>query len=166
MWWLLLITLLVLFGIYLLFAPLELFVDTKDHTYFIAMKGLARVSIIPDRLEVVRVRLRVAFMNFNFYPLRRTKPSKKKRIPQEGKTRKARKIGPKRMVRLLSSFCIKSLYLNLDTGDVVLNAKLYPIATFLNHHVGGFNINFQGKNRMVLRASNRPINIIKVFINT
>ena len=166
MWWILFLALFVLFGIYLLFAPLTLFVDTKDHTYFVAVKGLARVSFIPDRMEVVRIRLRVAFLNFNYYPLRKARQSGKKRKSNKGKTGNTPKIGPKRMLRLFQTFNLEQLYLNLDSGDFALNAKLYPIITFLNHYGGRFNVNFQGKNRLVLRASNRPINIVRVFINT
>ncbi len=54
----------------------------------------------------------------------------------------------------------------MDTGDVVKNAKLYPAFAFLNYHVGGFNINFQGRNQLAVRLQNRPIDIIKLFINT
>ncbi len=165
MWWIFLLTLLVLFGIYLLFAPLVLFVDTEDNTYFVELKGLARASFEPDRLEVVKIKLRITFMNFDFYPLRISHHAKKEKV-REKKPAKRHKIGLKKVVALLRSFNVKKLYLNLDTGDFVLNAKLFPIFNFLDYRVGRFNINFLGKNRMVFIASNRAINIIKVFINT
>ncbi|WP_420322031.1 hypothetical protein [Flagellimonas sp.] len=161
----LLLTLLVLFGIYLLFAPLVLFMDTKDNTYFVKLKGLAKVSFEPDRMELVKIKLRIAFMNFNFYPLRKKDSSKKEKIERR-KPKRKHKMGPKKIGALLRSFRIKKLYLNVDTGDFILNAKLYPIFQVLNYHIGKFKINFQGNNRMVLVASNRPINIIKLFINT
>ncbi|WP_420601112.1 hypothetical protein [Flagellimonas sp.] len=165
MWWILLLTLLVLFGIYLLFAPLVLFIDTKDNTYFLKLKGLAKASFEPDKLEFIKIKLRIAFMNFDFYPLRKSHHSKKEKVGEK-KLIKKRNIGIKQITALLKSFKLEKLYLNLDTGDFVLNAKLYPIFHFLDYRVGRFNINFQGNNRMVLMARNRPINIIKVFINS
>lgn len=165
MWWMLLLTLLILFAIYLLFAPLVLFMDTKDNTYFVELKGLAKASFEPDRLEFLKIRLRIAFMNFDFYPLRKSDNTKKKKIEEKKPARKG-KISPKKVLALLKSFKLKKFYLNMDTGDFVLNAKLYPIFNFLDYHLGRFTINFQGKNRIVLMASNRPINIIKIFINT
>ncbi len=139
--------------------------DTKNHTYFIKLKGLAKVSFEPDKLEVLKIKLRVAFMNFDFYPLRKSHRPKKEKVGEKRPT-KRRKISPKKILALLRSFKLKRFDLNMDTGDFVLNAKLYPIFNFLDYHAGGFNINFQGNNRLVLMASNRPINIIKVFVNT
>ena len=164
MWWILL-ALLVLFGIYLLFAPLVLFMDTKDNTYFVKLKGLAKVSIVPDTKDVLRIKLQMAFMNFDFYPLRKNHRTKKEKVGKKKKAKKSR-IGVKKVLALLKSFKLKRLYLNMDTGDFTMNAKIYPIFYFLDRRLGTININFQGENRMVLKAINRPINIIRVFINT
>ncbi len=68
-------------------------------------------------------------------------------------------------LRLLKSFRIKQFLLNVDTGNCISNAKLYPVFAFLNYRVGGFNINFQGRNQLVLHIQNRPIHIIRSFIN-
>lgn len=56
-------------------------------------------------------------------------------------------------------------YLNIDTGDCISNAKLYPLFAFFNYKGGNFNINFEGKNRLALHIQNRPIKIIKTFFN-
>jgi hypothetical protein len=57
------------------------------------------------------------------------------------------------------------MVLDVDTGNCIQNAKLYPAFAFLNHHVGTFHINFEGRVNMVLHMQSRPINIIKSFIN-
>jgi len=75
-----------------------------------------------------------------------------------------KKFGFRKISRVLRSFKIKNLIIDIDTGDWTLNAKLYPIFSFLNFTVGSFNINFEGRNRMVLHMQNRPISIIKSFI--
>ena len=51
-----------------------------------------------------------------------------------------RKIEFKTMLRLLKSFKVQKLLVDIDTGDCILNAKLYPIFGFLNYHVGNFKV--------------------------
>ena len=53
----------------------------------------------------------------------------------------------------------------MDTGNCILNAKLYPLFALLNYYTGNFYINFQGRNQLVLLVKNRPIDIIKSLIN-
>jgi len=68
-------------------------------------------------------------------------------------------------MRFLKSFKVKKLLLNIDTGNCILNAKLYPFFSLLNYQIGNFSINFQGRNRLALEVENRPIDIIKSIIN-
>ena len=81
------------------------------------------------------------------------------------KKKRNKGYGIRKMIRLLRSFKIRQFYLNIDTGDVIKNAKLYPVFAFLNYSIGGFQINFMGKNQVVIRIENRPIRIIKSFFN-
>ena len=67
--------------------------------------------------------------------------------------------------KLIKSFKIKQLLLDIDTGNCITNSKWYPVFYLLNNNLGGFNINFKGKNEMVLCLRNRPIYILKAFIN-
>lgn len=69
------------------------------------------------------------------------------------------------MVKLVRSFRIKKFRMEIDTGDSVMNAKLYPmyaVFPFLNID---FGINFEGRNELALVIENRPIRIIRSFIN-
>ena len=65
---------------------------------------------------------------------------------------------------ILKTFKVKKILVNIDTGDCILNAKLYPVFAFLNYNFGSFKINFTGRNQMVLCIQNRPFNIIKTFM--
>ncbi len=169
MWWLLALALILLCIVYLLFVPVILYIDTQNNTYFVRLKGLVRASVLADKEELVKVHFRMGPINFNFYPLRKkskTKKKKKEIKKVETKPSKRFPLSYSKVKRLLKSFKLKKFYLDLDTGDFTLNAKLYPVFAFLNHYYGGFHINFQGNNRVVLCLQNRPINIIKVFINS
>ncbi|MDF0715396.1 hypothetical protein PY092_04480 [Muricauda sp. 334s03] len=156
------ILLVVLLALGLLFVPIQIYVDTATNKYFAGLKGLAKASFEPDEKEFLRVRLKVLFYEHCFYPLTKSskpKPSKKK------KTKPRRKIKLRKMVRLLKSFEVKRFALDMDTGDYVANAKMYPIFVLLNQYVASFHINFENRNRLVMDIRNRPYRILKSFIN-
>ena len=152
--------------LYLLFVPVVFFIDTTTNEYYIQLKGLAKASIVTDTKEVLKIKLKITFFNFYFYPLKKKNPPKKKEIVKRNEIRTMKRIGLRKGVRMLRSFKVKRILLDIDTGDWILNSKLYPIFGFLNYHVGTFNINFEGRNRLALHMQNRPIYILKSFIKT
>ena len=163
MLWVILILLIVSIVIYLLFARLSLFIDTSTNRYFVELQGICRINAESDETEILKLRLHIFFLDFNFYPLR---PDKKKKIKPKKKKKKSRfSLTLKKAYRLIKTFKIKRFYLDVDTGDCITNAKLYPVFSLLNYRKGHFNINFNGRNKLVLHIQNRPINIIKSFIN-
>lgn len=154
---------LVLLG--LLFIPIELYVDTITNQYYLRLRGLVKASIESDEEELLRIRISVFFRNFNFYPLQNLGTTKKHKEEVRKIKKRRKKNSRKKIIRLLKSFRVKKIYVNLDTGDCLMNARLYPVFAFLNYHQGKFKINFEGRNQMVLYVQNRPIRIIKSFIN-
>lgn len=156
------IGLFLLFGIALLFVPIQIYVDTSEASYFVSAQGLAKASLEPDPRELLRIRLKIFFLERFFYPLRKsTKPKKIKDRP----ARKKRRMDARTMLRLARSFEVQKLSLDMDTGDYVLNAKLYPVFMLLDRYVGKFHINFQDRNRLVMDVRNTPYRLIKSFIN-
>jgi hypothetical protein len=151
---------------YLLLVPVVLFINTNTNEYYVQIKGFIKGNIEADKKELFRIKIKVFFFNFSIYPLKKTKKINKDNKPNNNELKKNKKrMSFKAGLRLLKSFKIKKLRLNIDTGDCITNAKLYPLFAFLNFKVGGFNINFNGENQLVLKIQNRPINIIKSFIN-
>tara|TARA_R110000787_G_scaffold96415_6_gene199811 strand:+ start:1784 stop:2278 length:495 start_codon:yes stop_codon:yes gene_type:complete len=163
MLWVFLILLFLSIVIYLLFARISLFIDTSVNRYFIKLQGICSINAERDEAEILKLRLNIFFFNFNFYPFR---PDKKKTIKPKKKNKRSRfSLTFKQAYRLIKSFKIKRFYLDLDTGDCITNAKLYPVFLLLNYKRGNFNINFNGRNKLVLHIQNRPVYIIKSFIN-
>lgn len=161
-----LLILLLLIITYLLLVSIVLYIDTSTNQYFIKIKGLAKVSLETDEIEIFKVHLKVLFFNFFFYPLKKIKLERRNKV--KGKTSKKKRfksVPIKKILSVINSCKVRRFQLNVDTGDYILNSKLYPIFTFLNYKSGGFHINFQGKNQMVLLMHNRPFYIIKSFIN-
>ncbi len=146
----------------LLLIPIVAVIDTATNQYYVQLKGLAKASIEEHKKELLRIKLKVLFLNFYFYPLTKNSDGKKQ---IEKRRTKSRKIGVQTGLRVLRSFKIKRLYLDVDTGDPITNAKLFPLFAYINYKIGNFNINFEGKNQMTLYIQNRPIRIIKSFIN-
>lgn len=159
-----LLLILILFIVGVLFIPMELYIDTNTNQYYARLKGLAIASIEQDKEEIFRIRLKIPFKDFLFYPLKKLGMPKKSTKKKRKKKSKGR-LTPKTMLRLLKSFKIKKLKVDIDTGDCITNAKLYPVFAFLDYYIGGFHINFEGRNQMVLLLRNRPIYIIRSFIN-
>ncbi|MBD0849540.1 hypothetical protein [Maribacter arenosus] len=151
--------------VYLLFVQLVLYIDTGTNEYYVRVKGLMKANIMPHKEELIQIRIRAFFMNFYFYPINKIgtpiKPSTTKKLG----IKKKRQLGFRKGLRLLRSFEVKRFYVELDTGNCITNAKLYPLFALLNQKSGNFRINFEGKNQLILHLQNRPIHILKSFIN-
>lgn len=172
MLWILL-AVLVLLLVYLLYVPLVLFVDTDQRIFYLQMKGLAKASIEADKNELLRIRLDALFTHFYFFPLRSIFKPRKKRVEKKSQVKKRvskkevndwfryGKIGK----RILQSFQIRKFKVAIDTGDCIQNARLYPVAAFIDRYVFDFQVNYQDRNYVGLHLVNRPINILKAFIN-
>ena len=165
MLWVVLAILLFLFIFYLLFVPLYFVIDVAKKQYFVRIWGLAKVSLEGHESEFIRLRLNTLFTRFYFYPLRKKKKGEKKKIEKKAGKRGNIQSILKYGLQVFKSFKVKKLLVDIDTGDCIENAKLYPAFAFLNYHVGTFQVNFEGRVNMVLHLQNRPINIIKSFIN-
>ncbi|NND15092.1 MAG: hypothetical protein HKN89_02060 [Eudoraea sp.] len=161
--WSILIGLLLLL-LALLFVPLNLVLNTVTQQYYIQAVGLAKVKIEGDEKEIIRLRLQALFRNFYFYPIDWiAKPKKIK----EGKSKKKKTnhLSPGTILRLLRSFKVKRLWVDVDTGDCITNSKLYPVVALMNFWGGNYGVNFQGRNELVLHIQNRPIRLLRSFIN-
>ncbi len=145
--------------------PVIVKIDTDTGEYFIQFKGLAKASILGDEQELIKIKLNVLFMNFDLFPLRKKFSRKKKLKEPEKKKKKWTVVKGQKAFRILRSFKVKKLVLEMDTGDFVLNAKLYPVLFFMNRFNGSYAINFENRNRLALHLENRPIRIIKSIIN-
>ena len=167
MWLAISILILVLLVAYLLLMPIILSINTATNEYYIQLKGLARAYIEPHKEEIIRIKLNVFFMRFYFFPIDEIiKSNKTKKLkPKKNKTKRRKRLGIHKGLQVLKTFKVKQFAIDMDTGDVIQNAKLYPAFAFFNYYKGGFNINFEGRNRLVVCLQNRPIDIIKVFIN-
>lgn len=163
--WPVFIILLIALVIYLLLVPIILLVDTNSNEYYLRLWGLAKANLEFDEKKLLRICLKVFFLRFYFYPFLSGKSKKKKRTIRKEQKRSLSKKNIGKSLRVLQTFKVKRFFIDMDTGNCISNAKLYPVFAFLNYHIGHFNINFEGRNELALHIQNRPIFIIKSLIN-
>ncbi|MEJ2163676.1 MAG: hypothetical protein P8X60_10320, partial [Robiginitalea sp.] len=82
------------------------------------------------------------------------------------KSDRGRKFSISQVNRLMRSFKVRRFRMEIDTGDPVLNAKLYPLFFHLERHAGSIRLNFINRNHLLLQITNRPINLLKAIITT
>jgi len=160
--------LLVALIIVLLLIPIVLHIDTKTEQYYMRLGALAKASVESHETEIICIKVKVTFFTFNYYPLQPKKRTnyKKSKVKQKTTKRVLKGYGTiHKGLRLLRTFTIKRLLVDMDTGDCISNAKLYPVFALLNYRMGEFHVNFEGRNRLALHLENRPIYIIRSFIN-
>lgn len=156
---LLLLTILVMTVILLL--PMELYVDTDKNQYYFTLRGLAKIWLESDPTEVFKIGLKMFFYTHYFYPLR--KKRKTKQPKKQNERRKRWSIG--QTMALLQTFRLKRFWLDIDIGDCIMNAKLYPLFSLASFCGLPCHINFNDTNRLILHIQNRPIDLLKGFIN-
>ena len=152
--------------LYLLFIPIVFFIDTATDQYYIQIKGLAKASVEKHLEELIRIKLKIVLFNFYFYPFSKKSSLKAKKLIKKSSVKKRKRIGIRKILRMLRSFKVKRFLIDIDTGDCMTNAKLYPVYGLLNYGMGSFNVNYEGRNQMALYMENRPIYIIKSFFKS
>ena len=159
--------LLAAFLIYVLLMPLELVIDSYNGQYYLRVGFLSRLSLEKDPVELLRLHLQVFFLNFYWRPSEiRALGRKKKHSKVETRGVKNPGVTLTQVRRILSSFRVKALQLEIDTGNPVRNARLVPLTFMFGQRTRQIRINFRNRNFILLHIVNRPINILKAFINS
>ena len=164
--YLVIISALILVLLVILISPVHVYIDTESNTYKVYQGGWLSAGFIFDEEEIILLELRLIGIKVKPISIldkvfdkkkKRSKENKKKRVVSE-------RFGIGVFYKIIRSCEVKAFYLNMDTGDPVQNAKLYPIFELLNYKYGGFHINFTGRNRLLLDVQSRPIRILKIFV--
>ncbi|MBI1306335.1 MAG: hypothetical protein GC181_06945 [Bacteroidetes bacterium] len=68
------------------------------------------------------------------------------------------------MKQVFRSIKIEKLWLNLDTGDFILNSFLAPVFYFIDRNRKRIQINYQGENQLQLIITMRPAKVLWAII--
>ena len=151
---------------WILLSPVVIEIDTRVLRAQIRWFGIGHAKLWYD--DEWQFSFRVLFFGKTVRLAdRKAKPSKKKitagkKKPKNRKTGSARVF--KRMVKVLRTFRVEEWKLAIDTGDYTRNAQLYPL-NFIPFNRKHLYINFNNRNYLVLKISNRPGRIVLAFLN-
>lgn len=152
------VLLLILLGIagWIMAAPFSILADTYRNEYYLRFGGIGKAELIPLPGDIL-IRLRVAFWKKDFYPLHPSKPAEKDKpkAKKEKKPGKKRTLPASRIINVLKSFHIKHFRLEIDTGDYIRNAYLWPAVYSIRPLRRHVSINYNGRNECRLLIQNR-----------
>lgn len=156
--------LIVLLG--LLFTPFIVRVNTQQNQYQLRW-GIARVQFIPCKDDGI-IALQFAFWKRDFSLLQLlAKPAVKKAVqPQKLNARRkgAGRLSFHRLWKVLQSFRMPYVYLDLDSDDFVTNAYWYPLCRALSTTTRQMRINFGGHNQCAFELRNRAVDVLMALI--
>lgn len=170
--WILLILLLLVLS-FLLFAPLQLEINSEGDFVRIGWGGLVQGRLVFMSDELL-LNLRILFFRKTIYLLGIKK--KKTAEPTEKKVEKKKRKQKKKLSwaivkkrfnlfnRILHSFKIKICKINLDTDNYVTNAYLFPVFYSLDRGKHSFSINYEGKIDVRILIENRGIWVLHELI--
>ncbi|KYG82458.1 hypothetical protein [Roseivirga echinicomitans] len=124
---------------WVLFTPVMLVCNTTTNTYELSQLGTFSARVI--RGEKMEVEFRIFGIKF--------KPTQDKKTNKKRKKKKSwASSHPLRLARgCMKGVIVKKLTLDIDTGDVITNANLVPVAFFLTNTSQDrfIHINFEGR---------------------
>ena len=173
----LILLLLILFFLWVLFGPLDFVANTFNEEYYFQLRKILRISFIFDTDEIMFLNIKVFFIGFDFHPLQLlTKPKKK---IKEGKKKEKRKklhriqslqnmgIFVLRLTwKTAGTFKLRKLKMNIDTNNVVTNAYLIPIFTYLNGERTQLSVNYSGFTGVHIAYENSVFFILRAVIKS
>jgi hypothetical protein len=140
--WFILISLLLIFFLWLLLVPVILYMDTDRERYLLTLPGIFRAVVVPDA-GLFYIRGRVLFIPFRFNPFKSRKKKSQTRELQKKKRKKSFN-NPRMMRGALRSIRIRKMEANLDTDNFTWNAWLVPAFSVLNGENIRLQVNFEG----------------------
>lgn len=144
---------------YALFAPLLVEIDSKSNVYQFRIVPIFRVWWVMDNLmghpemSIFGIHKKFVAQNFN---IETTSLETKKKVQL--------KLNFRRVLAIIQSFKVEKCIVNIDTGDMPLNGKLFPVMYIFSELTGKtFHINFVGKIEVMFTIKNNAYNILKAY---
>ena len=173
-WWILLslLTVLLILLVWMLVAPIILYVNTEEKRYYFEMKGIFKIiPTITSELDFI-VRIQTPLYSFVIKPLEMKRRRKKLRKKKETKKVSGKRSKPGKSLRskitlaqnILKTFRVKKFWLDIDFDDYVLNAQLVPVFLLISSNQVRVTTNFLGRLSLILIIQNRIWNMALIFI--
>lgn len=147
---------------WILTAPFSLIVDTYVNEYRIRWWGIgsAEVLFVPDDIVL---HLQIGPWGKNFHPLRPS-PGKAEKKAKASSKKPGRRAPFHKIRRILKTFTVQEFKLELDSGNYVWNAWLFPIVHSLKPLRHRVLVNFLGRNECRLVVKNQLWKIARAYL--
>jgi hypothetical protein len=176
-----LIVIIVLIG-WLLLAPIQIIIKSEEHLLKFSVVSIGYATIVLEDDDFT-LSFRIAFFSRRLSLNELWKKRKLQGDHKEGdknefeedlkrKKKKTRTISKKkrkwllRLFRIPKSFKVRELFVNVDTGDYILNAYLFPVFGLLNYYRPEWScsVNYYGRNQVSLFLQSSLLRMIYVFL--
>ena len=148
--------------LYVLFAPLLIEIDSLNAIYQFRMVPIFRLWWVPGEffgqteMSIFGIHKKLTFSNL-----------KEKANQLKIKSTKQLNFSFQQFFAILNSFKVQQCVVDIDTGNMPLNGKLFPVMFLLSRLTGKtFRINFTGKNEIVFAVKNNIYSILKAYIKS
>jgi hypothetical protein len=165
--WYVLISLILAIMLWILLAPVILYVDTEDNRYYLAMPAIFRAEIVSSDI-LFHIRGWILFIPYRFDPLRQMMKPRKKKKEKKPKKKKSRNLsGGITMFRSLAgSIRVKKLMLDIDTDDFIRNAWLVPVFSLVSNNENiQMRVNYSGSISLMLDVRTRIGSILWILLS-
>lgn len=168
---LIILAVLLLLSLWILVVPIVFYINTERNVYYIKLVSIAKAGLIFNKNDLY-IRIRIFFMSFNIDPFKLSKKKKKEKEKEKKKKKpsakkeigKSFRAGRKMIAEFFRSFKIREFYIEIDTGDVIKNAYLFPVSSFITNDKIQFSVNNDGVNLARVKIQNRLINFLIMFL--
>lgn len=169
---------LIIFGIilgffaWLLLAPLYLYIHTGESRYEAGMRSLFKGRFVEGDYGLPEIRVSILFYSFNVPIIRFGSEKKKAGKSKKKKSKKSRfnlktlRLILKIVWKVMNSFKLKQFRLNVDTGNVVTNAYLFPVFALFGGSKYQLSVNYASKNEFIIHYENNLLTILSHIIVT
>jgi hypothetical protein len=158
------LSIILLFILWTIFAPMILSVNTDTGDYSLRIPGIFRIRLIIDE-DLIYIRARMLLIPFRINPFSVVpSPGMIKREEKKWTGTVNLKYRLQALMELLSSFRLKYLYLDVDTDNILLNAYLYPALLFLRSDRIQCVTNYLERTRVILDMRNRLASLLWIGI--
>lgn len=160
--------------IYLLWVPIVLEINTNSGWYGLRVGRQFSLRIVLDEITDPQMEWRYAWWSKRWSILRRLaqRPADSSKRADQKKPDQSQKQSRKKRPALsfssfralLATFRCQRFYLDIDTGDVVRNAWLYPVGTFCQARGWPVAINFEGRQTLIFQLENRLARLLWAWL--
>jgi len=160
------ISLMIAFLLWFLFAPVILFLNTDSSRYHLVLPGIFKAVVVPSS-DIFHIRIWIFFIPFRIHPFRSKAGKRKEKSRKPGRKWRLKKFaGGKQMISsVIRSMRIRKLSLDFDTDDFLLNAWLVPLFSSMNSENIQMRVNFEGTSSLILDLRARIGTLLWIVIS-